>query len=167
MRPRKGVIDLVQAMRELAPDTNIHLLLVGEVCDPRLPRLVDQYHLSSSVHFTGFRDDAVSIIGAGDVMVMPSWSEGLTRAVLEAMAQAVPPIVTRVGGLREMVEDGVSGLLVPPRDPPALARAIRELASDPARRARLGQNARDRMRALFNIEQTVDQTLAMYREMLG
>ena len=87
--------------------------------------------------------------------------------VIEAMAQRVPPIVTHVGGMPELVVDRRSGLVVPPRDPDALAAAIRELAHAPEWRAQLGDAARRRIVEAFDVEETVRRTLDLYLELTG
>ena len=89
--------------------------------------------------------------------------EGLPKTVIEAMAYGVPPVVTDCGGSPELVADGVSGFVVPVRDPVALARAINELYADAGLRARLGQGARERIASAFRIEDTVARTLDLYR----
>ena len=96
------------------------------------------------------------------MFVMPSVDrEGLPRAVIEAMAQSVPAIVTRVGGMPELVEDRVSGLVVPPRDPAALATAIVSLAMNGTRRAHYGAAARARIESHFSITRTVERIHAL------
>ncbi len=91
--------------------------------------------------------------------------EGLARSLIEAMAYARPVIVTDCGGSPELVVDGVSGIVVPVHDPEAIAAAIRKLIADPALRRRFGEAARERIRTQFRIEDTIEQTLAMYREL--
>lgn len=139
IRPVKGVDVLLRAFETIPLSSGIHLLIIGAVRDRRIQRAVGR---QPNVCFAGFREDAAALIGACDLAVMPSVRrEGLSKAVIEAMAQGVPPIVTRVGGMPECVTDGASGLVVPPNDPAALHDAIRELANDPARRRLLGEAA--------------------------
>jgi glycosyltransferase involved in cell wall biosynthesis len=99
-------------------------------------------------------------------VVLPSYREGLSRVLLEAGAMARPAIATDVPGCRHVVTDGVEGLLVPPRDAPALARAIARLDDDPALRARLGTAARTRALAEFDESIVVGRTLEVYRELV-
>jgi glycosyltransferase involved in cell wall biosynthesis len=102
------------------------------------------------VRFTGFRPDVARCLAASDVAVLPSLHEGLGVAALEAMAAGRPVVASRVGGLAEVVVDGETGALVPPRDADALAAALRTLAAAPETRMRLGTAAaRARARALF------------------
>ena len=97
-------------------------------------------------------------------MVPPVEREGLARAVLEAMAQGVPCIVSAVGGLPELVADGETGLVVPPRDPVALARAMEPLLRDAALRRRFGEAGRARMNAMFDVRQTIDRFRRLFSE---
>jgi glycosyltransferase involved in cell wall biosynthesis len=93
--------------------------------------------------------------------------EGLSKSVIEAMANAVTPIVTDTGGNAELVIDGVSGLVVPPGDAAALARAIERLYRAPAERIAMGRAARERIATAFRLETTVAEMLAAYRRVLG
>jgi glycosyltransferase involved in cell wall biosynthesis len=166
LRPRKGVDDLVRAAA-LLPPGRAHYLLVGELTDPAVMPLVRQHGLGDVMHFPGFRTDAAALMGACDVFVMCSPErDALPRAVIEAMSQGVPAIVTNVGGMPEVVVDNQCGLVVPTRDPAALAAAILALAENDVQRRFLGAAARERIRTQFNIERTVTQTLDVYREVL-
>src|SRR5439155_1756224 len=100
--------------------------------------------LGDSVRFLGFRDDATDLLRAADLFVMSSYLEGLGTSILDAMAGGLAVVATRVGGIPEVVEHQGTGILVPPRDPEALAAAILELAGDPARRAAMGASGRER-----------------------
>jgi L-malate glycosyltransferase len=161
MRRVKGVDVLLKAMFDL-PEY-IHVLLMGEVRDPLVKTLADNPHIKHRVHFAGFREDAPAILGSCHLAVAPSRGrEGLTKSIIEPMAQGVPAVVTQAGGLPEMVEDGVSGFVVPIDDPKAMAEAIKKVADDPELCQNMGQNARKRMQSVFSIEQTVEKTLMMY-----
>ena len=155
MRPRKGFEVLLEAAARLS-SRNIHFLLLGEIVDRRLPPLAAKLGVERFVHFAGFRRDAAELMGACDVFCMPSLRrEGVPRALLEAMAQGVPPVVTTSGGLPEVVNNGESGLVVPPGVPNALAYAISVLADDPTFRRCAADAARARVATAFNIENTV------------
>jgi glycosyltransferase involved in cell wall biosynthesis len=107
------------------------------------------------------------LTAASDAFVLPSVKrEGLARSLIEAMAYAIAPIVTDCGGSPELVVNGVSGLVVPVRDPRALANAILQLYTDAKLRVRLGNAARERIRKDFRIEDTIAQTLALYRSLV-
>ena len=123
--------------------------------------------LESHVIFTGFRTDVHEILPEIDITVLPSLSEGLSNALLESMAAGVPTIATRVGGTPEAVEDGVTGLLVPPRDPGSLAQAMALLLENPELARRFGEAGRRRVIALFSIEKMVHQTESLYLKLLS
>jgi glycosyltransferase involved in cell wall biosynthesis len=119
------------------------------------------------VHRLGFRQDAPSITAACDVFVLPSVKrEGLSRSLIEAMAYGVAPVVTDCGGSPELVEQGVSGIVVPVRDAAALANAIEQLARDSKLRDRYGHAARKRIDSDFKIENTIEQTINVYTELV-
>ncbi len=165
-RPRKGIEMLVEAFAALPPDT--HLLLIGGGMDaPRLARAIAASPAASRVHVLGYRSDAPSLTAACAAFVLPSTKrEGLARSLIEAMAYGVPPVVTDCGGSPELVQHGVSGLVVPVADPAALAAAMRSLHEDATLRARLGAGARERIGRDFRIEDTIAKTLALYRSLV-
>jgi len=167
-RPRKGLQFLVEAMALLPADIPAHLLLVGRMQGRILERAIAQSPVADCIHRPGFRHDAPAVSAAADVFCLPSVKrEGLPRSVIEAMAYRVPPIVTNSGGSPELVVDGQSGLVVPVRDARAIASAIETLYRDPEYRAKLGQNARERIAKDFRSEDTVTETIAVYRELAG
>lgn len=118
------------------------------------------------VIFTGYRLDVPEVLSEVAVSVLPSLSEGLSNAVLESMAAGVPVVATRVGGNPEAIEEGVTGLLVPPRDPAALARAICRLLQNPELALTLGQAGRQRVTERFSLEQMVRETEHLYLQLL-
>jgi len=138
------------------------LALIGD--GPLRPALVEQARRSGvadRILFAGFQDPA-PWLAAADLFVLPSITEGMPNAILEAMAWARPVVATRVGGVPELVEEGTTGLLVPPGDAAALATALSELLEDPVRRARLGQAGRARVAERFSIERLVEATEDVY-----
>jgi len=152
--PRKGVDSLVNAIASIS-DMDVHLLLAGEIVYPLIPKLVQQRNIKHRVHLIGHQKNAASLMGACDCFVMPSLRrEGLPRAILEAMFQGVPPIVTNIGGMPEIVEDGISGIIIPSADSDAMADAIRTLRSDHMLRKRLGIGAKERAVSHFHVDQT-------------
>jgi glycosyltransferase involved in cell wall biosynthesis len=164
IRPVKGIDVLLSAARILARDCpSVHFLLVGEVRDKAILRLSRDTEATRRIRFTGFRSDAAAIAGMCDAYVMPSVErEGLPRGVIEAMAQGVPPIVTDVGGMPELVRHEASGLIVPPRDPQALAAAIQRLAGAPELVRALGAEAKRRIATDFHIDRTVEKFCDLY-----
>lgn len=166
MRPRKGVDVLVKSFSRLL-DHNAHLLLAGEITDSRIVPMIESSGLAGRIHIAGFREDASSIMGACDTFVMPSLRrEGLPRAAIEAMAQGVPPVMTNVGGMPELVHSGRDGIIVPPGDATAMANAIAGLIINPAKRKAMGMAAKQRIIDAFNINDTVSRTTELYDSIL-
>jgi len=167
IRPVKGIDVLLRSLAKLPKSLDVHALLVGEVRDKKITRMAANPRISARVHLLGYRADAAVLAGACHAFVMPSVArEGLPRAVIEAMAQRVPAIVSNVGGMPELVEDGVSGLVVPPRNPAALAKAIATLAGNRQQCRTLGQAARRRIETAFNIDTTIDKIEALFKSVI-
>ncbi len=166
-RPRKGIDFLIDAFDSLPADIPAHLLLVGRMDAAALTRRIERSPVGHRIHRVGFRTDAPRLSAACDVFCMPSTKrEGLARSIIEAMAYRVPPIVTDSGGSPELVVDGLSGIVVPPRDARAIALAIEALYRDPDRRRRMGKAARERIGHEFRNDDTVWKTIALYRELV-
>jgi glycosyltransferase involved in cell wall biosynthesis len=123
--------------------------------------------VAGRVAFLGYRDDLPSLLAACDLVVLPSRYEGLPISLIEAMAAARPVVATDIGGTRELVRDGETGVLVPPDDPEALADAIADLASRPDERRRLGEAGRVRARRHFGSEAMVAAVTDQYEALLG
>ena len=138
IEPRKGVLDLVAAAPAIR-ESGARVVIVGD--DPYEPdsRYLAQVRASADVEQAGWVDDAAGLMRAFDVLVAPSHQEPFGTVLAEAMAVGTPVVATRVGGLAEVVEDGVTGRLVEPGDPAALAAAVREVLS---RRTEMGAAAR-------------------------
>ena len=144
---------------------NVRLVLVGEGPErPRLERLIESGGLASRVLLQGREPEARRLTAAFDVVALTSRSEGLPNAMLEAAAAGCPVVATDVGGMREVVLDGVTGLLVPSGDRPALARALVRLADDPALRERMGQAGRHHVELTFGMDRFVREFADLYRE---
>lgn len=160
----KGLDVLCEAVRLLPSGLPLRIALVGPgVLDDVAARL----DLPEGVTLTGpvDRAEVPGILRAADLCLQPSRSEGLGISIIEAMAAGLPVIATNVGGIPEAVEDGVTGILVPPEDPRALADAMRWMVEHPAERAEMGQRGRERARQ-FDVHLIADQLLAIYREVL-
>lgn len=168
MRKVKGADILLAAMDRLPPEANLHLLLIGELRDPQVLLALQSLRRKERIHQLGYRADGAELLRLCDVVVMPSRErEGFPKAVIEGMAQGIPAVVSRVGGMPELVEHGSSGLVVEPEDPEGLAQALITLAQSPELRSTLGNQARERIRQNFPIEKTIEQTLALYQEALA
>jgi len=167
IRRDKGIDPLIRSLQYVPGPPPVHLLLVGGIDDPSVQSTARDTRFRDRVHFTGYRDDAPAIVAASDAFVMPSLRrEGLPRAVIEAMCLRVPPIVTAVGGMPELVEDGTSGLVVAPSDPAAIAGAVQRLIADPELRRRLGEEAYRRIIGPFSITRTIAATKRLYEEVV-
>lgn len=150
---------------ERHPDARV--FLVGEgACLERVRDEARALGLEGKIVFTGFRDDVPSLLAGCDCFVMCSVLEGLCTSLLDALALRRPTVGTAVGGIPEVVVDGVTGRLVPPRDPEALAAAVLELLGDRALGARLAEAGRRHVEERFTVDAMVEGTLAVYRELV-
>lgn len=151
----KGQIYLLRALAKVvAAVPDVVLLLAGEGDQiEALQREVGGLGLQGHVRFLGFRSDVPRLLEAFDVFVLPSLSEGLPLSILEALAYEKPVVASNVGGVSEIIEDGVSGLLVPPMDRDALADKVVQVLKQPALSASLGKAGRRRVESDFSLEQ--------------
>jgi glycosyltransferase involved in cell wall biosynthesis len=119
-------------------------------------------HRLRRFHFLGRRNDVPELVGSATVAVVPSlWAEAFGLTVAEAMAAGVPVVASSVGGIPELIDQGETGMLVPPGDASALAAALRELLDDPARRARMGPKARETAWVRFSHTRVADELAAV------
>jgi glycosyltransferase involved in cell wall biosynthesis len=167
--PQKGhcyLFDAVELLRARGISTKVLLLGRG----PMEADLLNEIHVRGlandiKIHPSLPRIKLMQIVQAADLFVMPSTHEGFPLAATEAMLLARPVVATAVGGLPELIENDVSGILVPPRDPEALANGIRRLFSDPALRVQLGENGRDRVLERFSTEAIVPRWESFYQDL--
>lgn len=168
--PVKGQDILLRAWAQLPAEAkDVAIVLVGDgELGPRYHILVEQLGLSECVHFAGILDnrEARAIIEEAIAVVIPSRSEGLSLVALEAGLAGTPVIASRVGGLPEIVTDGVSGLLVPPEDPMALADALACIALDPQFAGRLGAALKTDVRKRFRVDQLAASYTKLYADVL-
>jgi glycosyltransferase involved in cell wall biosynthesis len=134
--------------------------------EARLRAEAGRHALGTRARFLGIRHDVPDLLGASDLFVLPSLWEGLGLVFLEAMAVGLPVVASNVSAIPEVVEDGVSGWLVDPGDAPALARALSSALADPAERRRRGEAGRQRLLERFALPRMIDETLAVYAEVL-
>ncbi|MGE4659095.1 MAG: glycosyltransferase family 4 protein [Gammaproteobacteria bacterium] len=164
IRPRKGIELLVDAMAELPGEWQVHLLLVGHMNTQSLGKRISASAVKKRIHRIGYSNDAPALAGACNIFVLPSIKrEGLARALIEAMAYGIPPIVTNCGGNPELVVDGISGLVIPVCDAKAISQAIGQMYKNPGMRREMGRAARERIKKHFNIEDTIKQTTDLYQ----
>lgn len=169
MIPRKGhryLIDAVANLAESEPSFRVLLFGEGEL-ERSLRADVTARGLDDIIRFEGFREDLDKWVGAFDLFVHPALAEGLGVATLKAQAAGVPVVAFRAGGLPEAVQDGTSGILVPPGDTAALTQAIAALMDDGERRARYGAAGRARMREKFSVETMTERHLDLYERLLS
>ena len=161
---QKGLVYGLDAFARIAPQfPTVHLAMTGDgPLRAELEARAAQPDLAGRVHFLGWRTEMAPIYAALDVFLMPSLWEGFGLVLLEAMAQGVPVVGSAVSAIPEVVIDGETGLLVPPRDPVALAEALAVLLADPARRAAMGAAGRARLEAEFSPARMVGATAALY-----
>jgi glycosyltransferase involved in cell wall biosynthesis len=130
---------------------------------PALERQIKEHHLEKHVLLAGFRPDVLSVHKAFDIFVMSSVTEGLGTSLLDAMACAKPVVATAAGGIPEVVAEGETGFIVPPRDHQAMADAIVQLLKEPALQERLGTAGRARVRDRFSADRMLRDTLRVYQ----
>lgn len=167
----KGVGEFVSAARLIkAKGTRARFLLAGEP-DPDNPASVpleqlQQWHSEGVVEYLGRREDMPAVFAEADVFCMPSYyGEGLPKVLVEASASGIPSVTTDWPGCRDVVEDGVTGFLVPVRNVERLASAIERLIGDAALREQMGARARAKAEADFSLDSVVAKTLAIYKDL--
>ena len=161
--PIKNHALLIKAMVKIAPDKpDTVLLIIGDgPLRQELEALHSELGLADHVRFLGARNDVPELLSALDVFVLCSNSEGLSLTLAEASAAARPIVATDVGGNSEVVEDGVTGIVVPPKDPGALANAILKILNDPVLKRQMGQAGRKRFEQQF----TLDGMVSAYQDL--
>jgi glycosyltransferase involved in cell wall biosynthesis len=167
IRSEKALDLLVRASALVARGfPGLHVLIAGTGPDrERVEAVTEQLGLSERVHFAGARSDVPDVLAAIDVAVICSDYEGSPRSILEFMDAGKPIVATKVGGIPEAIEDGVHGVLVPPRDEAALAAAIGGVLADLNGGSEMGARARDRCRREFSLGRTVERLQALYEEL--
>jgi glycosyltransferase involved in cell wall biosynthesis len=169
----KGVGEFVAAARILKKrGLAVRFVLVGEP-DPAnrasIPLEVLQgWHDEKAVTFLGRSENMPAVFAAADIACLPTYyGEGVPKFLIEAGACALPAVTTDWPGCREIVEDGVNGILVPIRDPEAVADAVERLAKDPALREEMGRRGREHVLAHYSTARVIETTLRVYRDLLA
>ena len=165
----KGVRYLLEAMALIDPTLDTHLVLCGHNMDTPAHRAeASRGPHPERILFPGYREDVLSIVAAADVKVLPSiYGESLTKAAFEAMAVGTPVLITDIPGNEELVEDGVSGVKVPPRNPAAIARALERMLTDEGFRQNLSRAAHARLQGELSHARTVDEMAAFFIGLQG
>jgi glycosyltransferase involved in cell wall biosynthesis len=167
--PVKGHVHLVDALARLAErHPTLHLAICGrgELRNALLERAAS-HGLETRVHLLGLRSDVPAVLAAADIFVLPSLSEGLPLALLEAMFAGCPIVATDVGEVRATLARGAAGVLVEPADPAALASALDHLLRHPAEARRLGARAASHAMAEYDLSRTVQRYVGLYEAALG
>jgi len=166
-REKKDHATLLRAAAGCASHPHLRFVSVGQgPLEAEVHELHAELGLGDRFRFLGFQSDPISVLVGADLFVLTSRHEGLPIALLEAMALGVPPVVTAVGGVPEVVTDGADGVLVAPGDPVAIAAALTRLADDPGLRTTLGTQAAARAGA-FDIARTQAELERRYRALLA
>lgn len=167
--PEKGYKYLLEAISRLdkSAEESVFLLCGDGDCRKELEDLMRKLSISGKCMFAGFRRDLNDIFKAMDLLVLPSLTEGLPNVVLEAFACAKPVVATEVGGVPEIVENGVNGFLVPPASPGLLADAMMKCIASSALRSSLGQSGYKTIRSRFTYDEQTGKLEAIYNEILN
>ena len=166
---QKGHRYLIDAFAKAVMENHrLRLLIVGSgALEEELKKQVQRESLQEKVIFTGYRSDTVDLLNAIDIFAHPSLWEGFGLSVLEAMTMGKPVVATKVSALPELIEDTVTGYLVPPRDVTALSDALLKLAGTPSLRQQMGASGQKRCRSLFSVDRMVQETRSLYTEVLA
>jgi glycosyltransferase involved in cell wall biosynthesis len=168
LSPVKGHSNLLLATRDLIERwSDVQVLIVGKGrLEGALKQQVVDLGLSKNVIFTGHLENVSALWNHVDAFVLPSLSEGMPLSLLEAMAAGVPPVATRVGGVPEVIEDGKTGILVPPEDRHALAKGIATLLEDRPLAKKMGESAREVVTRRFSLTAMVQAYREIYASLL-
>jgi glycosyltransferase involved in cell wall biosynthesis len=165
----KGHETLLEAFAQLkdrCPETLLLIVGDGELRSALETKVID-LGIADQVRFLGFRTDVEGLVKQLDVFCLPSLSEGLSSAILAAMAARLPVVATSVGGIPELVQDGVTGRLVTPNNPHQLAVALENLLKDEALRERMGKSGRQRVESHFTLQGKLEATERAYDKLLS
>ena len=165
----KGHLDVLAAVRLVVGRyPRFKLILFGDGAErTAIERYLQEHHLASNVVLAGARLDAANLLSAFDFSVLNSTQESFPNALMESMARGVPVISTRVGGVPELVRDGVDGILVESGNPEQLATAMLELLDDAEKRGAMGEMGRARIQSDFSVRSMITRTEAVYLDLLG
>lgn len=167
----KGIAEYAAAARQLQREgVRARFIVAGPLDDGSgkviAPSIFSEWEAAGDFEYAGNRDDVREIYALADIVCLPSWGgEGVPKALIEAAACGLPIVTTDVPGCHDIVRDGVNGLLVPPRVIPPLVEALRTLIERPDLRQSMGTRGRDIASTEFSLQNVIDETLAIYREL--
>jgi glycosyltransferase involved in cell wall biosynthesis len=156
------LLDAAEELREM-----VHVYIAGDgPLEERIETEIEDRGLGDAVSLLGFRRDIPAVLAASDILVLPSYREGMPRVVTEAMATGLPVVATNIAGIPDQVVDGETGYLIPTGDARALAERVRRLATRPDLRKRMGEAGHRRASENFSATEMVDRTQSVYKELL-
>jgi glycosyltransferase involved in cell wall biosynthesis len=171
LQPQKGLDTLLEALAQLKiayPDFYWQLEIFGEGPSRRqYETLTAELGTTEQVQFAGYVPDLLQRIPGADIFILPSRAEGMSNALLEAMAAGLPCIATEISGNTDLIQDGLNGLLVPPDDAEALATTLEKLLDSRSLREKLGRHARETVCQKYSIEAVANRYLELYQNLLG
>jgi glycosyltransferase involved in cell wall biosynthesis len=170
LHAEKGYDHLFEALPEIRRRTRqpFRLLIAGEgPLRAAYEGRVRALGCGDVVRFLGFRKDIADLMIASDVFLLPSIAEAFGLALVEALYEGLPVVATRVGGIPEIVDDGIDGILIPPASADAIAGAVAELLSNPTKRAELAGKGRNKVVEKFSFEKMLRECEAVYSELWG
>ena len=165
IRPVKGIDILLRALIECSHIPNLVAVIAGPMQDPKVASLVGDPRLQGRIRMLGYTQNAAEIMKGMNLFVMPSRKEGLCRALLEAMAQSVCPIVSNAGGMKELVRNGVDGVVFPSEDFRGLASAIQNLHAAPEKISMFGESAFLRVESMCAPHVVGERVIKMYQRL--
>ncbi|MHC4115474.1 MAG: glycosyltransferase family 4 protein [Planctomycetota bacterium] len=167
----KGFLELFEAFKEIINEhNNVWLVIIGPEEPEKTDRISSdtfkEYGVENKTIYLGTREDIPELLACCDIYTLPSWREGYPRSAIEAAALALPIVATNIRGCRQVVEDGVTGLLVPLGDKGALASAIRKLVEDKELREKMGQAGHEKAQREFDERRVCGVVISIYKELL-
>lgn len=168
-RPMKGLKYFIRATYKIDPALPIYILLIGNGLDSEdIIKLKEKSPMKDRIVFTGYRSDSMGLVKNSDVFVLSSiYGEAICKSVIEAMSLGVAPVITDIPGNRGLVINGESGLVIPRKDPVAIAQAIEYMYHHPEDRAKMALGAVNRIQEHYHINDTVSSMLDFYRNLTG
>jgi glycosyltransferase involved in cell wall biosynthesis len=168
-RRMKGVPYLLKSFAHLPPEANVHLLLLGkDMHTEENKKIVASLPNPQNIHFMGWRPDSLRIVKMADTFILASlYGESITKSVLEGMSLGTPALITDIPGNREMIEDGVSGYVVPKANPEAMGKALLKMYQNPEATKAMGKAALERIKNRFSSEITIKGYEEAYLSLVG
>lgn len=175
INPAKGYEYFIESASFVKKEIdNVKFLIVGDISDPqknyyyqKLKNLVGSLKMEQDIIFTGKQNDIPQILSLFDVFLLTSISEGTPLVILEAMAMEKPVAATDVGAVSEQILNGESGIIVPPKNPKAIAEAVIYLLEHADERIRMGKKAREQVKEIFSLERCVEEHIKLYENIYG